>query len=918
MVGNAANVVVSIGTTDATDSDGSVDKLGTLKGVYLPCLQNILGVILFLRLPWIAGQAGTILSSVVVAMCVLSTVLTCMSLSALATNGKVGGGGPYYILSRNLGVEIGGAVGTLFYLGTTIAASMYILGAVEAFQIGFKMRATELMVPQALGLAAVMGSVVYIGVKYVNMSAMFFLAVVLLSIFSLSLGMILFAADGFDNLALNDWPGNSVWADTRAKVNITARIMGDNLGSSFDPDKDTGVTPSFWSMLALFYPSVTGIMAGTNRSAVLQNPGKSIPVGTLAAIITTTTLYFLTIWLFGSCISNEALKDDKLIVAAVAWPHPIIVQCGIVLSCVGAGLQSLTSASFLLDTILLDGVYPYERFATGGEPKKTVIITWFIASLPCLAGNLDYITPVITMFFLTMYTTINFCCFFLSYLKQPSFRPTWKYFHWGQALFGGIWCLAMMFMIDVPMAVIAIILAFVLMIYIGNNADEKEWGDSRHGFHFAMAMKHLTSIKPADQPHPKHWRPQLLVFAKTNQAGEAKRPALLQLGGQMKKGRGLMMVHSLLQDDEVDLTYDEKYYKDDKHMTKETWDKSSKAGQLKKKMDPATRKLQQYLDNYAIRGFAQVSAWEDEQVGLRGLLRTSGIGEFSSNSILMGWPHNWKTSPNVGQQFIEFTEIASDSDKSVMVLKEDVATNFPSLPLDNAPIEAKDEVHGKNATIDIWWMEHYGGLVLMLPYLLQCNKVWKNCRLRVFAVVSAEEMLGQGGVKVQKEKEIKNYCDTMRINIADSDIKVVTIPGGAEFSKEFAAIANQRTLDTEARQVFQAAMKKKPAASIDVRAAIPFASSGAESPNSKGAETEAPPADNSAVKQTHVLAVKMQELMNEHSIAAKLVIMTLPVLKTFQGSAVAYMEYVENVTKDLKNVLMVRGVKDKKVVTGMG
>jgi len=55
------------------------------------------------------------------------------------------------------------------------------------------------------------------------------------------------------------------------------------------------------------------------------------------------------------------------------------------------------------------------------------------------------------------------------------------------------------------------------------------------------------------------------------------------------------MVHSLLQDDEVDLTYDEKYYKDDKHMTKETWDKSSKAGQLKKKMDPATRKLQQYL-----------------------------------------------------------------------------------------------------------------------------------------------------------------------------------------------------------------------------------------------------------------------------------------------------------------------------------
>jgi potassium/chloride transporter 4/5/6 len=66
----------------------------------------------------------------------LQTFLTSISLSAIATNGIVPGGGPYYMISRNLGPELGGAVGILFYLGTTIAASMYITGAVEIFMVG--------------------------------------------------------------------------------------------------------------------------------------------------------------------------------------------------------------------------------------------------------------------------------------------------------------------------------------------------------------------------------------------------------------------------------------------------------------------------------------------------------------------------------------------------------------------------------------------------------------------------------------------------------------------------------------------------------------------------------------------------------------------------------------------------------------
>lgn len=141
LISSLANYSNTIPPASNADADarptGGGARMGTLIGVYLPCIQNIFGVILFIRLTWVVGTAGAIQGFLIVLCCCCVTMLTAISMSAIATNGVVPGGGSYFMISRSLGPEFGGAVGMLFYTGTTLAAAMYIVGAVEIVLVIF-------------------------------------------------------------------------------------------------------------------------------------------------------------------------------------------------------------------------------------------------------------------------------------------------------------------------------------------------------------------------------------------------------------------------------------------------------------------------------------------------------------------------------------------------------------------------------------------------------------------------------------------------------------------------------------------------------------------------------------------------------------------------------------------------------------
>ncbi|KAG4957157.1 hypothetical protein JHK85_043537 [Glycine max] len=441
-------------------------KLGTLMGVFIPCIQSILGIIYYIRFSWIVGMAGIGETLLLVSLCGACTFLTSISLSAIATNGAMKGGGPYYLIGRALGPEVGVSIGLCFFLGNAVAGALsfpvaygssYVLGAVETFlkavpsagifretvtQVNGTAIAQPIESPSShdlqiygIVLTILLCFIVFGGVKMINRVAPAFLIPVLFSVVCIFLGIFLAGKDhpseGITGLSSETFKEN--WSADYQKTN-DAGI----------PETDGSVTWNFNSLVGLFFPAVTGIMAGSNRSSSLRDTQQSIPVGTLAATLTTTSLYLVSLMLFGAVATREKLLTDRLLTATIAWPFPSLIKIGIILSTMGAALQSLTGAPRLLAAIANDDILPilnYFKVGDGGEPHVATFFTAFLCIGCVVIGNLDLITPTVTMFFLLCYTGVNLSCFLLDLLDAPSWRPRWKFHHWSLSLVGALLCI---------------------------------------------------------------------------------------------------------------------------------------------------------------------------------------------------------------------------------------------------------------------------------------------------------------------------------------------------------------------------------------------------------------------------------------------------------------------------------------------
>lgn len=845
-------------------SGQSAKKLGTINGVFIPCISSIIGIILFLRLTNITGQAGCIYTTIIVLVSTLSTFLTALSLSAIATNGEIQAGGPYYVISRTLGIEIGGSVGLLFYLGTTLATTMYILGAVEAIQrsvlVHFDARWASLVLIWAVS------SIISVGVKYVNMASNFFLAVVLISICSSIVGVLLFATGSFNGL-----------------LQPQDRVYMDNLWPHYQPDPVTGKTPNFWSLLAIFYPSVTGILSGSTRSSSLQSPSKSIPIGTLGAIGFTTTIYLLVIWLYGLTLANPVLINDKFVIAAVAWPYEIFVAVGVIFSSIGAALQTCAGAPRVLAAIAMDDALPFlwwlKPSGPDAEPTKAVWFTWLLASIPALAGNLDHITPFVTMFFLLMYAGINLSCFFLGFLKSPGFRPTFRYFHWSASLFGFIWCLALVGLVTSLFSVIVVFVIFtILYVYTKKQRAQKEWGDVGNAIRYVIAnstLKALAATQFTDF-HAKNWRPQLLIVVDTDIYCNPANLHVLSLASQLKHGGGgVHIVTSVVRRQDGMDNYD----------TCELIEHSKTL-------------LKNHMNCHGLEdGFAQVVATtETMSQAIWSAVVHAGLGPLSPNSVLLSYP-TIRREDQWMEDYIKTLRGIMNLKKALLVFKG--SRGYP-------PSVEHHLANQSTASIDVWWIVHEGGLLLLLPYILSKHGTFRSVKLRVFAVTSSPTENPD-----RLRESVVDHLRRVRIvaTVHVVDLSDTTIAEDMREVDQSVKLSQNASRDAISNQLTVGEFFSHHAYEIPYHAVMDDIESGDFACNEPASPVAQLPAESNPFHtRTERLrtAKAFNQALKQFSNRASLVVTNLPLIRPGEA-AEDFFDYVDAMSEGVNHVLFVRG-----------
>ncbi len=250
-------------------------KLGTFAGVFTPSVLTILGIILFMRLGYVIGAAGIKQALLIILVANLISVLTSVSLSAIATNLTVRGGGDYFLISRTLGLEFGGALGLVLFIAQAVSVGFYCIGFGEIFAglLGAGNGTAQIIAVVAIGGLFILA---WQGADWATRFQFVVMGILLFALFSFFLG-------GFIH-----------WDDQvfRENWNTTTSEQG------------------FWVLFAIFFPAVTGFTQGVSLSGDLEDPGKSLPLGTFLAVGISLVVYFGAALVFAGVLPQNILLSD--------------------------------------------------------------------------------------------------------------------------------------------------------------------------------------------------------------------------------------------------------------------------------------------------------------------------------------------------------------------------------------------------------------------------------------------------------------------------------------------------------------------------------------------------------------------------------------------------------------------------------
>ncbi|MEM8640763.1 MAG: Na-K-Cl cotransporter [Cyanobacteria bacterium P01_G01_bin.54] len=629
--------------TPATRKDG----LGMFGGVYTPSILTILGVIMYLRFGWVVGNVGLLGTLLIVTLSTAITFITALSVSSMATDRVVRVGGAYYIISRSLGIETGGAVGIPLYFAQALSVALYTLGFAESLAQTFPQLDQTVV---ALGTTIAVAILALTSASIAIRAQYFIMAAIVLSLVSLALGR---------------------------PIEPTTMELWNSQGESF------------WQVFAVFFPAVTGIMAGVSMSGDLRNPTRAIPWGTMAAVLSGYLIYMVLPVFLALRADSATLIAEPLIMQRIALWGPAILL-GVWGATLSSAIGSILGAPRVLQAIARDDIFPKplswlgQGSGPGDEPRLGTFVTLGVAIAAVCVGELNLIAPVLTMFFLTTYLVLNVSAGIEGFLNSPSFRPLFRV-HWSLSLLGAIACLAVMLLINGIATAVAAVIVLCIYLWLQQRELVTTWGDTRRGIWLALLRASLLQIRQPDDP--KNWRPHVLVFSGIPQ----KRWSLVELAQSFTHNRGLITVASILPPGARDLA----------------------------RQAEVEARLQQYLERRNVPALVRVVTAESPFVGAQQLVSAYGLGSLVPNTILVGDSEDESRR----DAYCQMLRAIHTANRSLVVLRENPERGF-----------------GAQRRIDVWWggLQANGSLMLLLAYLLRSNMNWHRAEIFVNLVVPDE------------------------------------------------------------------------------------------------------------------------------------------------------------------------------------
>ncbi|MBL6448527.1 amino acid permease [Fulvivirga sp. 29W222] len=675
------------------------NKFGTFGGVFVPSILTILGVIMYLRLPMIIGEAGLWATIGIIVIAHIISVTTGLSVSAIATDKKVEAGGTYYMISRSLGLPIGGTLGIALFVGLSFSVSLYLIGFSESFlnYWGFDSNINNIRLTGTLVLVAVT-TVTFISTSLAIKTQYFIMAAIVLSLLSIFFG------------SHNFTPEAPLFSNPSSTVPVMV-------------------------LFGIFFPAVTGFEAGVSMSGDLKNAKKSIPSGSIMAIVVGFLVYIGLAFFFAYTVSGDKLANDPQVLLNISW-IPELVIAGIWGATLSSALGSILGAPRILQATAVDRITP-RLFSKGygptNEPRNALLLTFVIAEAGILIGELDVIARVVSIFFITTYGFLNISATFERW-TSADFRPEFKVPGWISIL-GAAACILVMIKLDFVAMLVAIMVLGLLFLYLKRRELTLESGDAWSGVWASLVKTGITNLK-RDKLHKRNWRPNTIMFS----GSPDMREYMVEVGKAISGKLGILSAFELVKSEERLLAKTESNL----HEEKES------AGYFQHKL-------------YC----------RDIYDGMDQISRVYGFSGIEPNTILMGW----SKKPKNREKFIELAESFDQNNYNSIFLNYDSEKKF-----------------GEHQHIDIWWSGAGRNLTLAINLLRHINNssIWNRAKVRVLVInpineeaesvykstlailndfrVEAEVRVVNNGVNPISEREI------IETESKDADLCIIGIP----------------------------------------------------------------------------------------------------------------------------------------------